>query len=355
MHIDQLRTHTNDVQIMASGNWNGIVGDSHTHMVIDFGAENLGSLLNALGFGGLFEGGRTSAHLEATWPGEPSSLAMQRMTGTLKVEVSKGRIPEVQPGMGRLFGLMALTELPRRLSLDFGDVFGKGLGFDSIKGKFHLDDGMACTDDLKLEGVGGRNHHHRQDRPAREDLRPAILVVPHVGNSLPVVGAIAGGPVGAAAGLAIQGLLGHGLNKAASARYSLTGTWEKPKITLMEKTRRCPRPAASRRPRPGAVSTPRRPSRLRRATARRAQPPAGAGFRPPRRRRPAVSAPAGTLMRGREPYNGLSSGAAAPIMSLMHASGTAHDPAITAGPCRTPTADARAAWASATWSGCSRA
>jgi len=59
--------------------------------------------------------------------------------------------------------------------------------------------------------------------------------VPHVGNSLPLVGAVVGGPIGAAAGFAVQGLLGRGLNQAASARYKVTGTWDKPVMTLIEK------------------------------------------------------------------------------------------------------------------------
>ena len=60
-------------------------------------------------------------------------------------------------------------------------------------------------------------------------------MVPHVGNSLPLVGAVVGGPIGAAAGFAVQGILGRGLNKAASARYRVTGTWDKPVMTLIEK------------------------------------------------------------------------------------------------------------------------
>ena len=55
-----------------------------------------------------------------------------------------------------------------------------------------------------------------------------MLVVPHVGNSLPVVGAIAAGPLGIAAGLAAQGLLGRGLNEAARKRYKVSGSWDKP-------------------------------------------------------------------------------------------------------------------------------
>jgi hypothetical protein len=63
-----------------------------------------------------------------------------------------------------------------------------------------------------------------------------------VGNSLPVVGAVVGGPIGAAAGFAVQGLLGKGLNKAASARYRITGSWDDPKMTLIEKHGEVPPP-----------------------------------------------------------------------------------------------------------------
>ena len=61
------------------------------------------------------------------------------------------------------------------------------------------------------------------------------LVTPHAGATLPLVGALAGGPVGAAAGLVLQGVLGKPLGKAAGSRYQVTGSWDKPQITLIGK------------------------------------------------------------------------------------------------------------------------
>ena len=235
LHIDQLRALSKSVQINAGGDWNGDAQQSHTHMHIDFTAENLGSMLTAFGYEGLFTGGKTHAVLDASWPGAPSSLALVTMDGTLGVNVSHGRIPEVGPGMGRLFGLVSVGELPRRLTLDFGDVFGKGLGFDSIKGDFHFADGNATTDNLKIRGPAADIDISGRTGLRARDYDQQVHVVPHVGNSLPVVGAVVAGPVGAAAGFAVQGLLGKGLNKAASARYRITGSWDKPVFTLIEK------------------------------------------------------------------------------------------------------------------------
>lgn len=235
MHIDMLRAQSASVHMAASGNWNGTAESSHTHLVFSFSAENLGKMLDAFGYDGLFIGGETRVHMDVTWPGAPSSFELANVEGTLSINIGQGRIPEVKPGVGRLFGLMSIAELPRRLSLDFGDVFGKGFGFDSIKGHFRFHDGNARTNDLAIKGpaanisvigrVGFRTHDYDQ----------YVLAIPHIGNSLPIVGAVVAGPVGAAAGWAVQGLLGKGINRAASARYHITGPWDKPRITLVEK------------------------------------------------------------------------------------------------------------------------
>jgi uncharacterized protein (TIGR02099 family) len=236
MHIEQLRALSRDVQITASGDWNGSAQDSHTRMRVSFSAEDLGAMLGAFGFEGLVQGGRTHDQLDARWPGSPTALSLANMDGTLSVKVEDGRIPEAaSPGVGRLLGLVSLAELPRRMTLDFGDVFGKGLAFDTITGDFRLADGNASTSNLTIVGSAAHIGISGRTGLRARDYDQEVLVIPRVGNSLPLVGAVVGGPVGAAAGFAVQSLLGKGLNKVASARYRITGPWSKPVMTLIEK------------------------------------------------------------------------------------------------------------------------
>ncbi len=236
MRIEQLRALSSRVQVNASGDWNGNASSSHTHMKISFAAEDLGAMLGAFGYDGLVNGGKTRDQLDASWPGAPSDLSLATMDGTLTIQVSDGHIPEASsPGVGRLLGLVSLAELPRRLTLDFGDVFGKGLAFDSITGDFKLANGNAVTDNLVIAGPAASVSVNGRTGLRLRDYDQQMVVVPHVGNSLPLVGAMVGGPVGAAAGFAVQGILGRGLNQAASARYRITGSWDKPVITLVEK------------------------------------------------------------------------------------------------------------------------
>jgi uncharacterized protein (TIGR02099 family) len=236
LHIEQLRALSSRVQINGSGDWNGDASSSYTHMRMTFAAEDLGNMLGALGFDGLVNGGKTHDQLDARWSGSPSGLSLATMEGTLSIQVNNGRIPEAtSPGVGRLLGLVSLAELPRRLTLDFGDVFGKGLAFDSISGDFKLANGNATTTNLVIDGPAANIKVTGRTGLRAKDYDQQMVVIPHVGNSLPLVGAVVGGPIGAAAGFAVQGILGKGLNQAASARYRITGSWENPVITLLEK------------------------------------------------------------------------------------------------------------------------
>jgi uncharacterized protein (TIGR02099 family) len=235
MHIDQLRAQSKNVQVTATGDWNGDEKHSRTHLAMDLASEDVARMLDALGFAGILAGGRTEARLDATWPGGPSALALANMDGTLRIDVANGRILEVQPGVGRLFGLISVTEIPRRIALDFGDVLGKGFGFDSIKGDFRFADGNASTQNLKIRAPAAEITITGRAGLKARDYDQEVLIVPHVGNSLPVAGALVGGPIGAAAGLAAQGLLGRGLNQAARKRYHVTGSWDKPVFTPVDK------------------------------------------------------------------------------------------------------------------------
>lgn len=245
MHIDQLSTQSRSVQVSGSGDWNGTPTQSSTHLRVDFAANNLGDMLTAFGFAGIFDGGKTKAELNATWPGGPWTFELGNMDGTLSVDVTNGNIPKASPGVGRLFGLASIVDLPRRLSFNFNDVFGKGFGFDLIKGDFRLGNGNAYTDNLKIHGPAAEIKVTGRTGLRSKDYDQQMVVIPHIGNSLPVVGAVVGGPIGAAAGFAVQSVLGKGLNHVATQRYHVTGSWDKPVITSAESSPDAPASSSS--------------------------------------------------------------------------------------------------------------
>ena len=257
MQIEQLDAQSRDAQISARGRWSGTAEANATHLAIDFSSGDLGRMLGAFGYPGLVSGGTTLAHIDGSWAGPPSAFSLATLDGSMKVQVVDGSILDVNPGVGRLFGLFSIRELPRRLSLDFGDIFGSGFAFNRIEGNFAFADGNARTRDLGIDGPAAAISLRGRTGLRARDYDQEVIVTPRVGGALPVVGALAGGPVGAAAGLAVQGLIGKGLNRAAAVHYRITGSWAEPTIELLP-ARDNPRQAPSAAP-AASAPVPRRP------------------------------------------------------------------------------------------------
>lgn len=252
-HFEQVSTHSRNVEMRAHGDWTGTPGQDTSRFSIDFSAHNLGRMLDAFGYAGVVDDGQTVAQIHGSWAGSPSTFALARLDGTLKVSVREGRIPDADPGAGRIFGLFNLNAIPRRLSLDFSDFFKSGFSFDSIEGLFTLKDGDAYTHNLKILGPAAEIDVSGRTGLKAKDYDQIMQVTPHVGGTLAVGGALVGGPVGAAAGALLQGILKKPLNAATRNRYSVTGSWENPKITLLKKEPvPQPKPSGSPKNKPAA-------------------------------------------------------------------------------------------------------
>ena len=234
-HFEQVSTHSSNVEMRAHGDWTGRPGSDTSRFSIEFSAHNLGNMLDAFGYAGVVEGGQTVAHVEGSWDGPPYVFSLSRLDGTLKAAIQEGRIPEANPGAGRIFGLFNLGALPRRLSLDFGDLFKTGLSFDSINAIFTLKNGDAYTDDLQVKGPTADIAMTGRTGLKAKDYDQIMAVTPHVGGTLAIGGALVGGPVGAAAGAVLQGLFKNQINHATRIRYSVTGSWDKPTINELSK------------------------------------------------------------------------------------------------------------------------
>ena len=136
----------------------------------------------------------------------------------------------MEPGIGRVFGLLSLSTLQRRLQLDFSDLVQKGLGFDKIKGRFVAADGEVQTNRFYLESPSTRLDFEGRVSLVKEELDQLITVTPKTTEGLPLAGALAGGPLVGAAVFIVQKIAGKTVNKFAGYQYHVTGSWKDPEI-----------------------------------------------------------------------------------------------------------------------------
>lgn len=222
------------LQLVARGQWQRDAKRERSRFDLNITGGDLGRLLEAFGYAGNIEGGETHAEINANWPGAPMDFELAKVEGTLALRIGKGSLTSLDPGAGRVFGLLSLHALPRRLSLDFSDLFRRGFSFDRIEGRFTLIDGNAYTNDLVIEGPAARIEISGRTGLATRDYDQLVTVIPEVTSGLPLAGAIAGGPaVGAALFLADR-LLSKQVEALTRYQYSVTGSWESPVFTRLD-------------------------------------------------------------------------------------------------------------------------
>ena len=175
--------------------------------------------------------------MDVDWSGGPRSDFMGALNGEVTVQLGAGRLSEVDPGAGRMFGLMSITALPRRLALDFSDVFSEGFGYDQIKGDFRLVDGDAYTCNLTFTGPAADVGIVGRTGLVARDYDQAAIVSANVGGSLPVAGFLFGGPQVAAALLIFSQVFQKPLKDMGEIFYAVTGPWESPGIDLSDSQR----------------------------------------------------------------------------------------------------------------------
>lgn len=236
LQLERLHFAQAGFELDGNGDWI-LEGDAHQSRIhLDVQGDTLAGLLARFKYAvANIDGGATGIEIDAAWDGMPSEFALEKLQGSFSLRVDEGRFLDIDPGGGRLFGLLSLQTLPRRLSLDFNDLFRKGFAFDRIEGAFELDHGNAYTNSLLMDGPAARIDVSGRTGLADKDYDQRVTVTPALSDSIPVAGAFFG-PAGIGVGAVLY--LGQKMfksipeqvDKFLSREYSITGGWSQPVI-----------------------------------------------------------------------------------------------------------------------------
>ena len=233
-------------RLAASGMWSGRGDAARTKLRLDLDSDDIGALLAGLGMGGQVGGGKGKFGVDANWRGGPEALDPNTMDAAVTLDAHDGRLLEIEPGAGRVLGLFGVAQLPRRLTLDFRDFFDKGFAFDSIKGDVRLAQGAARTDNLAIKGPAADIHMRGSADLRNQRFDQTVDVLPKSCGLLTAVGAIAGGPVGAAVGAMANAVLDKPLQGLGAKTYRVTGPWSSPKVEVTTRAPAQPRAASDK-------------------------------------------------------------------------------------------------------------
>ena len=227
INIQKFRVINDKNIFQADGEWIDWNKNSKTNINFNWKINNLGDTLNFLGYPNFVKDGEADLSGQFKWQGNPLAFDKTKVDGSFNLDVHKGVIQKVEPGIGRLFGLVTLQSLPRRLSLDFRDLFGSGFVLDSMNASVRLNNGILKTTNFRMIGPAAEVFMSGETNIIKETQDLNVKVTPHISDSLSIA-ALAGGPLVGAAAFVAQKILKDPLNKVLTSEYRIIGTWENP-------------------------------------------------------------------------------------------------------------------------------
>ncbi|APW44453.1 YhdP family protein [Rhodoferax saidenbachensis] len=248
--LNRFNIITPEAVLTASGNWTNINAQAasapsgsrrnirerrRTVMNFKLDINDAGVLLERFAMPGVVRRGQGKIEGQVAWMGSPITLDYPSLGGNFNVNVETGQFLKADPGIAKLLGVLSLQSLPRRLTLDFRDVFSEGFAFDFLRGDVAIEQGIARTTNLQMKGVNAVVLMDGQADIAKETQAIKVVVIPEINAGSASLIASAINPLIGLSTFLAQVILRGPLMQAATQELFIDGTWVEPRVTKVER------------------------------------------------------------------------------------------------------------------------
>ena len=232
--IEQVKLSSVDGTLEAQGRWQPrfagpTVGKTSVDVTLKW--SDAGKFMTRYGLPKGVERGGGSLVGALSWAGSPAQFSYAKLAGSFTLETTQGRFTEMEPGIAKLLGVLSLQSLPRRLSFNFDDIFGKGFAFDDVKAEVTISNGIAKTDGLQINGPSARVQIRGVADLNQETQDLQVRVFPSLSTATAIgIGLATANPAIGAAVLLGQKLAKDPIERFLMQEFDIKGTWAKPDV-----------------------------------------------------------------------------------------------------------------------------
>lgn len=188
---------------------------------------DFGAVLKQFGQSRVLENKSGAIKARLSWPGNPWDFEQGKLDGTFEFDIKNGRIIEAGTSASflRIFGILNLNTVIKRLKLDFSDLLKSGVAFDKVTAKYQLKNGLAkSVAPLKLEGdaasIEMKGTINLKDGALANRMQVAIPLT----SNAPIAALFLATPQVAGIAFVIDKILGKRLSKLTALSYDISGT-----------------------------------------------------------------------------------------------------------------------------------
>jgi len=234
--LSKLNLTLPEASFQSKGQWGGAAKALAKRSQLEFTLQiqDSGELLNRLGYKDAIRNGKGRMVGQISWQGPPFSPDYNSMSGQFNINMERGQFLQTEPGVARLLGVLSLQSLPRRLKLDFSDLFSEGFLFDFVRGDVTIQQGIASTNNIQMKGVSAAvlMEGKADIKNETQDLKVVIVPELNAGTASLVYSAI--NPLVGLTTFLAQYVLRKPLMKSNTEEFHVQGTWKDPKVTKVE-------------------------------------------------------------------------------------------------------------------------
>lgn len=224
--IEQFTAKREQAELNLSGVWKKTGAASTTSVNGRLALNNIEYELEQLGYGSIIRDSGGKLAFDLNWQGGPHEFDFSALNGEINAKIDDGYLAEVSD-KARIFSVLSLQSIVRKLALDFRDIFSDGMFYKDIKGDYHIKEGVLYTDNTRMNGSAGDLFIQGNTSFVTNMLDYKMSYKPNLTSSLPVLAWIATlNPVVFLAGVAIDQVI---TSKVVSElNFELTGSVSEP-------------------------------------------------------------------------------------------------------------------------------
>ncbi|WP_159817556.1 YhdP family protein [Colwellia sp. 20A7] len=202
--IENFQAKREQAEFSLSGEWQKVGDTSKTMVSGILSLKNIEYELEQLGYASIIRDSGGKLDFDLNWQGGPQDFDLSQLNGDLKADIDDGYLADVSD-KARIFSVLSLQSIVRKLTLDFRDIFSDGMFYKDIEGEYHIKEGVLYTDNTRMNGSAGNLYIKGNTSFVNNTLDYKMSYKPNLTSSLPVLAWIATlNPVVFLAGVAID-------------------------------------------------------------------------------------------------------------------------------------------------------
>ena len=216
--------------------WVNQDGKSESALLLSAQGQELGNFLRVNKNEPLLEANTGHFVSNLRWDGSPFGFSILTSEGSIELSLKDGRFLDLgnSAEVLRLFGILNIETITRRLQLDFLDLVQPGVAFDQVNAKASLRNGeLTFAPELSMRGPSSSFRLTGTANLTTQKLDQKLEVDIPLTNNLPLASVLLGAPQIGGAIYLVEKALGRKIIKVGKTDYRIEGSFDDPIVSLI--------------------------------------------------------------------------------------------------------------------------